>query len=214
MFGFSGNAAVGSAWVSQYTNILFSGVPEQYTRAGVWTSFTSQATSVNVGFGNTVGSLSTISATSFQMPGNADIAILRLATRVPATTAIPVAVVESAPPLAGQFFTLAGWGTDATGGVASVRQIGLATGGASMPVTFGPLAEYHRIVVSSLAGDAVGMPGDSGGPLFRIVNGARVLVGVFNQGGGIYQALWVNSTDDSLGYAHPNTAAWVRAAIR
>ena len=43
------------------------------------------------------------------------------------------------------------------------------------------------------------------------------LAGTFNVAKGdktgIYQAVWVGSTTDSLGIAHPNTRAWLGLAI-
>jgi hypothetical protein len=217
MYGFTGNAALGGVWVSNYTTPHFTAnVYEHNVRAGVRTAFPA-GTSMTVWIGRTASSLTPYTAASFEFAGATDIAILHLSTQVPATVAVPVTVATAAPSLTAPF-TLAGWG-DTTGNFVypSQRQIGTTTSDAVIPEVWESYRQYHRFVLPVTTGEVYGLPGDSGGPAFQTINGVRTLVGVFNEGGGgagIYQAVWVGSTDDSFGYAHPNTAAWIRAATR
>ena len=136
-----------------------------------------QSIQVRVG-NNRASPMFTTQATSYSIPGCADIFMVRLASAVPASVATPVKVFVSLGGGEGArdsgFFrdkslTLAGWGRDESGTAPAIRQVASARY---------VRHDDEKVYVRGI-GSAITDAGDSGGPLFwQHPSGVRYLVGI------------------------------------
>jgi hypothetical protein len=133
-------------------------------------------TTITILFGNGTTPFVPRTATQYTLPVCADMLMLRLDQPVPASVAVPIPVLgnfgddvggRDARRLAGQSFTIVGWGRDETGASVAVRQRGTAR------------YERHDDEKLWVSGPNMVQGGDSGGPLlWRSPSGVQLVVGV------------------------------------
>lgn len=164
-------------------------------------------------------------ATEFAVPGDADMALLRLAVPVPATAAVPVPIMTALPVAVGD---ASRWLADAqrayqvAGHSDGSNQSGWNLQTATVTGTRFPCAGQaaHKICsqVTSPSG-ALMQQGDSGGPLYLDPTGARRLAGVFQccgpSAGAFHTVPFYRGGADTLNprVELPNVGAWLESWV-
>lgn len=179
---------------------------------------------LNILIGNDSDNPSTkIQARSYSLPGNVDIALLKLDSAVPSSVAQPVPVVtgwdkpgDAGNYLARQTFSVFGFGKDASGRFSNIMQEGRSNS-AAYPCPSNrdgwTLGDVHRLCAAGSNGGV--RSGDSGGPLILDVNGQRLLVATFQglesaRNGGRYVATFFGGGKGRNGSPRGNVAGWLQ----
>lgn len=165
-------------------------------------------------------------AFEYSLPGDIDIAMLRLTQPVPKSVARPVDVVTDwgmkggklTRFLAEQEFRVFGFGkTSADGNFSNIMQEGRSNR-AAFPCPAGSggwtQGDVHRMCLKGANGTGV-RSGDSGGPAYWFdANGKRHLVAIFQglesfHNGGRYETLWYGGGRSAGGARRGDTAGWI-----
>lgn len=163
-------------------------------------------------------------ARQYSVPGNVDVAILKLTSPVPSSIATPARVKTSlsnpSGTLAGQTFAVFGFGKSSNGRFSNIMQEGRSNQ-AAFPCPSNrdgwSLGDAHRICVAGSSGGV--RSGDSGGPLhYTDGNGTRWVVGVFQglesaRNGGRYVATFYRGGSGYDGSPRGDIGGWIRWAL-
>lgn len=165
-------------------------------------------------------------AYEYSLPGDIDIAMLRLTAPVSKNVADPVDVVTNwgmntkklTPFLSEQTFKVFGYGkTSESSNFSNIQQEGRSNG-ASFPCPSQQdgwqQGDVHRMCLKGANGTGV-RSGDSGGPAYWFdANGKRHVVGIFQglesfHNGGRYVALWYTGGNGNNGSRRGDVAGWI-----
>ncbi|MEE9416098.1 MAG: trypsin-like serine protease [Acidimicrobiales bacterium] len=178
---------------------------------------------VHVGLDRT-NPLVTTTAREYSLPGNVDVALLKLATAIPAGVARPVEVITDLDSYPGSgpidietlSFSVFGFGkTGVNEGFATQLQEG-RSGSGEYPCprqrNGWTQGDVHRICVAGSSGGV--RNGDSGGPLYWDTDAARFLVGVFQgleseRNGGRYVATFFRGGVGNDGSPRGDVGGWL-----
>ncbi len=167
-----------------------------------------------------------IQARSYSLPGNVDIALLKLDSAVPANVATPAAVVTAwdAPNNVGDYlsrqtFSVFGFGKDASGQFSNIMQEGRSNS-AAYPCPSNrdgwTMGDVHRLCAAGSTGGV--RSGDSGGPLYLDVAGQRLLIATFQglesaRNGGRYVATFYGGGNGRNGTPRGDVSGWLQTHL-